>query len=262
MAARIRTVYLLLLIMSFGLVACSNESPDYRRGYDHGVEKGKEIASSESFADGYRKGSAEGYRKGFEQARPGTPIKLSGVALAFYKLLVWGGALKVIGSLLVAAFALFRNSDSFAETAGKIIFSVLGATVTIVLVMYFSISDGVVTALLSPAPPTLASQLVLLVIAGICMYVFLEVLFKLCSASSHRPKTEAWLIAIIASLISLLVPVLVVFGERVPEVTGYLGANFFAGSLLGGLYWLGNAALNRRFSSAIVPSKKRMRGDG
>lgn len=262
MAARIRIVHLVFLIMSFGLVACSDQSPDYRRGYGDGLEKGKVIASSQSFDEGYRKGSAEGYRKGFEQARPGTPIKLSGVALAFYKFLVWGGALKVIGSLVIAAFALFRNSDSFAETAGKVIFSVLGATVTIVLVMYFSISDGVVTALLSPAPAALAGQVVLLVIAGICMYVFLEVLFRLCSASSHRPKTEAWLIAIIASLISLLIPVLVVFGERVPEVTGYFGANFFAGSLLGGLYWLGNAALSRRFTSAIVDSKRRNRGDG
>jgi hypothetical protein len=255
MAARIRIVYLLLLIMSFGLVACSNESPDYRRGYEHGVEKGKEITRSESFAEGYSKGSADGYRKGFEQGRPGTPIKLSGVALTFYKLLVWGGALKVIGSLLFAAFALFRNSDSFAETAGKFIFSVFGATVTIVLVMYFSISDRVVNALLSPAPATLALQVVLLAIAGISMYVFLEVLFRLCSASRHRPKAEAWLLAIIASLISLLIPVLVVFGERVPEVTGYFGANLFAGSLLGGLYWLGSAALNRRFSPAEIVSK-------
>lgn len=239
MGLRYSWLLLLVVTLSLGLTACEDKSEVYRRGHAAGVQEAKAGA----FEDGYR----QGYRTGFEEGRPGTPTNLGGAALTFYKILVWAGALKILGSLFLAALALFGNSDSAGEAVGKIIFTVLGAVVTVVLVMHFSISATVVDALLQPAPGALAVQLGWMCGAAFGMYVFLEALFRVCSADSHRPKTEAWLMAVIASLISLLVPVLLVFWERVPEVTRYIGANLFTGVLLGGLYWLGNSALNRRF---------------
>jgi hypothetical protein len=243
MKLRISWLLLLTLTLLLGLTACENESEAYRRGFAKGVTEGAKEAKLKAFDDGYR----QGYQIGFEEGRPGTSTNLSGATLAFYKILVWAGALKILGSLVLAGLALFNNSDTAGEAVGKIIFSVLGAVVTIVLVMYFSISATVVNALLEPAPSALFVQILWMCGAAIGMFLFLEVLFQVCSADSHRPKTEAWLMAVIASLISLFIPILQVFWERVPEVTRYIGANLFTGVLLGGLYWLGNSALNRRF---------------
>lgn len=245
MKSRISWLILLTLTVLLGLTACEKESEAYNRGYADGVTVGAKEAKPKAYDDGYR----QGYKVGFEEGRPGTSTNLSGATLAFYKILVWAGALKILGSLLLAGWALFSNSDTGDEAIGKIIFSVLGAVVTIVLVMYFSISVTVVNALLEPAPSALSAQIIWMFAAAIGMFLFLEALFRVCSANSHRPKTEAWLMAVIASLISLFIPVLQVFWERVPEVTRYFGANLFTGVLLGGLYWLGNSTLNLRFVS-------------
>lgn len=238
----------LVIMFSSGITGCNDEQAAYRRGYDAGMTAGRQEAKPIAFDEGYSKG----YRKGFEEARPGTPTKLTGATLTFYKILVWAGALKILGSLLLAATSLFANSNSATEAVGKIIFSVFGAVIMLVLVIYFSISATVVDSLLAPAPSTLPAQLSWICGTAVFMYFFLEVLFRVCSADSHRPKAEAWSMAVIASLISLLAPILTVFWERVPEVTLYIGANLLIGVLLGGLYWVGNSALNHRLNTARI----------
>ena len=134
----------LLLLTTLG---CVDKSKEYQEGFKAGTE----VAAAESYARGH----SDGYRTGFLHARPGSSSELSGASLVFYKVLIWAGAIKVVGSFLVAAFYMFKASDSWPQTAGKILFSVIGAIAGVAAIIYTQASSDVVDFILLPAPKSI-----------------------------------------------------------------------------------------------------------
>jgi hypothetical protein len=68
-------------------------------------------------------------------------------------------------------------------------------------------------------------------------YWVLEGLFFLVRRATG-PLIEGWLIILLSAMMTLLWPVIWAIWHDIPDVTGHLAADLFAGPLLGILYWL------------------------
>ena len=227
-----------LLALTSLSIACENDSVAFKRGYSEGAKQSTESA--------YQLGHEAGYKAGFEIARPGSPLALTGAALHLYRGLVVAGLLTLVLSLVVAAISLFIHSNHGTERLGKSLLSMFGGVVALLCVLLMRASTIAVDLLLAPGG-SIRERLVFVLVAAIGMHGLLEVLFRICASSVHRPWLEACSMAVIAALLTLLIPACYFFLGEVPEVANYAGANLFLGMLLGGLYWLARAALNHRF---------------
>jgi hypothetical protein len=168
--------------------------------------------------------------------------------------LVVAGFLELLLSLSVAAIGLFIHSNDGTEKWGKSLLSMFGGVVGLLCVLLMRASTFTVDLLLAPGG-SIRERLVSVLVAAVGMVGLLEVLFRISASSAHRPWLEAYSMAVIAALLTVLIPVCYVFLGEVPEVTNYAGANLFLGILLGGLYWLARAALNHRF---LIPRVSRV----
>ncbi len=246
------TVGVLLLSLT-GCNSPQDPNSAYQSGRNAGVVEGRAIG----YKDGYEKGVAEG----FEKARPGTNNALSGSASAIYKVLVWGGALKISLSLGLAMFVLL-GLGSNVEIAGKLLFAVLGSLLTILATMYLHISGAAESVLLLAAPSSLAGQLWWMFFSSVVMYWAMKGLYVLARsallATKPWPVFDAWVVFILASILTLLVPVLIGVFNDVPDVTKYLASNLLSGALIGGIYYLAYGLLTHKFDAdaAALMSKQ------
>ena len=226
-----------VLLMLLTLGGCKDDGSEYRRGY----KDGSEASAQESYA----RGRLDGYRSGFSQARPGSPTTLTGSSLAFYKALIWGGAVKLIFSLLFSALFLFKKTDTATQIVGKVLFSIIGAVIGVALILYTRASDEIVSFILIPAPSSAGPQAVIFLFAAGATFFLFFALHAMGSTKELGTYIEAWLLALIAAIVAIAIPALKYLAKDVPDITGYIASSIFLGALLGGLFWIANHFLSR-----------------
>ncbi|MFA5925067.1 MAG: hypothetical protein WC856_27940 [Methylococcaceae bacterium] len=238
------TIWVLFTVTLLGCEPNRPSDPNewYAEGRKAGVEEGRAI--------GIKEGYDKGLEAGFEKSYPGTPTQLQGIALKTYKVLVWGGALKVCLSIGLALIVLIGHASGPLEAIGRVLFGVLGSVATILAVTYLKIAGIAESLFLLPAASSLFGQLFWISVAATTvfwafegMYVFLQ--------RNRGPLLEAWVAFFLSSVLTFMLPVLTGLFGSVPDISKYFAANILAGTLVGGVYYLAAGLVTGKFSLAF-----------
>ncbi|MGH8564865.1 MAG: Yae1 family protein [Gammaproteobacteria bacterium] len=211
------------------LLGC-NSSEQYQRGYREGHQAGREQTAQERYD--------AGYRDGFERAKPGSAQGMPEWVQAIYRVMIWGGVLKIIVSLLYTAITLTFIDDNEKHVLGKVLFGALGVTLAIAVGVYVRLPEVAEAILLIPAPSSFAGQLFAMGVAACGMYWMLWLLTQLLRHGGQgHAVADGWIVCGLSALLAVLVPVGLESWRSVPDVTKYLAGALFSGTLLGGMYY-------------------------
>lgn len=249
----------LIVIAVLLLGACEQYCPEetLNQSYEKGVSDGSEAAAEESrrsrkfgyeegYEEGYAKGNTEGYQKGFEAARPGTPSSFGVIGKIVYTAAIWGGALKLVLSLIyILWYMIFWEGSSSGHVAGKILMGVLGLFFAIIVVGRLPAAQMTESLLLSPAPESLLLQLVYILLVGAAAYWMLFVLIRYLYRMS-APLAQGALVFCLSAIITFLLPVLAAFLFRVPQIGNFVAGTIFSGLFVGTIYYFGYNLLKEK----------------
>jgi len=241
---RLSVIGLLVLLL---LAGCEQQIADnhYKAGYEKGYADGNAAGHSQGYSEGqeagYAKGLTAGKEKGYadayEQFTPGTKhgySSIMGVTFGIFALL---GALKILVSISVLAFVLFKRSNSGQETAAKILFGIAGTTVALFTLPLLGIQGAVDAILSAPSPSnTIILWLIQLGVAA-ATYVLARLVESL-FGYLHGVWIEVWSMFALAAFSTLIIHSLGKFIFYSPDINDYFGSNILVGVFVGGIMFI------------------------
>lgn len=210
--------------------------------YDRGYRAGRSDGYYDGLQAGREYGQQEGERAAILRFFPGGDPHLDGVWGAGYRVLVFAGAIKVIGALLFAIVFLIRRGTG-RQIVGKIIMGALGT----VLVFWLSRAVGFSAFLRHAALQPVASSALFWFLRGVgaavMVYAAIATFRRIFVRTQVAVWVDAWCILVITAVVTPTVPVLMDTLFAVPDINRYLSSDVLPGALMGGLFYLAQELL-------------------
>ena len=217
----------------------------YRRGYDDGLRDAPEKVLETSRAQGYREGYKKGFTEGFEKAYPGSPNVISKSYKSIYKMWAWGGLTLIILTLTFVNLKVIFSGDTGPIIIGKLIYTGLGAGAVVFVSAITPGFDRIANLFLTKIPKNALILSFIAIISILFGYFFVYFMVKFVLAK-HSRFLLGWCAFLISAILTVLIPLTIVLFTRVPDISLYNSSVIFSGTLVGGLYYIGDSLLRNR----------------